>query len=281
MKLVMTLLVRDEADIIQKNIDFHLCQGVDYFVVMDNRSVDTTKEILKKYEDAGVLCYLYQDNDDYNQHKWVTEMARMASIDFKADWVINNDADEFWWPSQNRNIKEALASVPKEVNIVQAERSDFVFLSFVNGKDNLLDQMIFKKRISFNSLGRPLPPKQAHRSHPEIIVSQGNHSVSGFDKPNIMDGIFEILHFPVRTAEQLTNKIKKGGAAYEKNRNLDKRIGATWRKLFKDLQKNGDLEKFLSENMFDFEKIVVSLMSGELVVDKRLSNYLSSCYPKI
>ena len=277
----MTLLVRDEADIIQKNIDFHLCQGVDYFIVMDNRSVDATKKILKKYEDAGVLCYLYQGDDDYDQHKWVTEMARMAAIDFKADWVINNDADEFWWPSKNRNIKEALASVPKAVNIIQAERSDFVFLGFLNKEEYFFNQMIFKKRISLNSLGRPLPPKQAHRSNPEVIISQGNHFVSGFENPNVIEGIMDIFHFPVRTSEQFTNKIIKGGGAYANNKNLDNSVGATWRELFKDFQKNGDLKSFLSDNKFDFEEIVVSLVSGELVIDRRLRDYLSNCYPRV
>jgi hypothetical protein len=38
MKLVMTLLVRDEQDILADNLDFHLAQGVDEVIVTDNGS---------------------------------------------------------------------------------------------------------------------------------------------------------------------------------------------------------------------------------------------------
>ena len=40
MKLVMTLLVRDEEDIVRENLDFHLAQGVDEVIVTDNGSED-------------------------------------------------------------------------------------------------------------------------------------------------------------------------------------------------------------------------------------------------
>ena len=42
MKLVMTLLVRDEEDIVEDHLIYHLNQGVDFVVATDNRSVDGT-----------------------------------------------------------------------------------------------------------------------------------------------------------------------------------------------------------------------------------------------
>ena len=58
MTLVMTLLVRDEADIVDAQIAFHLHAGVDFVVATDNRSQDGTTEILERYERAGVLHLL-------------------------------------------------------------------------------------------------------------------------------------------------------------------------------------------------------------------------------
>jgi hypothetical protein len=42
MRLVMTLKVRDEADILDDNLRYHRALGVDFFVVTDNGSVDGT-----------------------------------------------------------------------------------------------------------------------------------------------------------------------------------------------------------------------------------------------
>src|SRR3974390_1036225 len=103
----MTLLVRDEEDIVRANIEFHLAQGVDFILATDNLSQDRTADILLEYERAGRMEYVREIDDTYVQHIWVTRMARRAHVEYGADWVINCDADEFWWPRYG-NLKETL-----------------------------------------------------------------------------------------------------------------------------------------------------------------------------
>ena len=79
MKLVMTLLCRDEADILDANIRFHLGQGVDHIIAMNNLSRDETVDILQAYERSGVLTLINQEADTFDQDRWVTRMARMAA----------------------------------------------------------------------------------------------------------------------------------------------------------------------------------------------------------
>ena len=47
--IVMTLLVRNEEDIIEANIEFHLAQGADFIIATDNRSTDRTRDLLLRY----------------------------------------------------------------------------------------------------------------------------------------------------------------------------------------------------------------------------------------
>src|SRR2546421_6491749 len=94
----MTLLVRDEEELLPINLDYHLRQGVDFILVTDHGSTDATPEILDEYVARGVARGLRVDDEAYDQRSWVTRMARLAAVEHGADWVINNDADEFWWP---------------------------------------------------------------------------------------------------------------------------------------------------------------------------------------
>ena len=57
----MTLIVRNEADIIEDNLRYHRAQGVDFFIALDNGSTDGTLEILESLRasrdpEAGAAC---------------------------------------------------------------------------------------------------------------------------------------------------------------------------------------------------------------------------------
>jgi hypothetical protein len=264
MKLVMTLLVRDEQDIVRENLDFHLAQGVDQVIVTDNGSEDDTAEILREYESRGVVRLLFEASDDYSQGRWVTRMARLAATELGADWVINNDADEFWWPRAG-SLKSSFEQLDDQVGVLVAHRENFVPRP-EDGRP-FWERMTLRERESLNPLGKPLPPKLAHRAHPEIAVAQGNHKVEGAQLgERLDDGSIEILHFPMRTYTQFENKIVKGGRAYARNRELPERTGRTWRRLYETWEQGG-LRDHYEEN------VVGEAPRAELLEDTRLRDF--------
>jgi Glycosyl transferase family 2 len=205
-KLVMTLLVRDEADIVDAQIAYHLHAGVDFIVATDNGSGDGTKEILESYARDGHLHLITQAGEDMRQVEWVSHMARLAATRFGADWVINSDADEFWC-SHGAPIKSLLAEVPRRFGTVRAVMRNFVprpegpafFADRMNVR--LVPGRATRERHRVHPFHAQ--DKVLHRAHPDVTVSAGNHEARWASSVDLRGfWYFEVLHFPMRTAEQ-------------------------------------------------------------------------------
>ena len=159
MKLAMTLIVRNEADIIEDNLRYHRAQGVDFFIVLDNGSTDGTVEILERYEQAGILTLLHLPGTMLTiQRKGNTEIARLAH-EMGADWVFHNDADEFWWPVR-RQPQGGLRANPR-ASRGRAHPADGVHPAARRPGS-------FAERLTIRESRFRRPPKTAHRTHPSI-----------------------------------------------------------------------------------------------------------------
>jgi glycosyltransferase involved in cell wall biosynthesis len=271
--LVMTLLVRNEEDIISANIEYHRARGVDFFIVMDNLSIDRTAEILHAYQDKGLVRYILQEEDNFDQGKWVTSMARMAYVEYGAKWVINNDADEFWWPLHNESLRDALLELPDHYNIVEAHRHNFI--PVVETTSVFYERMIHRETLSLSPLGEPLPPKMCHCGLEKVTVGQGNHFVHGFETAGVCRDLIEILHFPFRTLQQYTRKIITGGQAYQRNTHPEPGMGASWRRLYQHYRSHGNLPEQTLNQIRDPSRIAEGLRQGSLVEDRRMKDYMA------
>ena len=215
----MTLLVRDEADIIVEHLEYHLGAGVDFVIATDHRSQDGTTEILESYKRAGVLRLIREDGEFARQSEWQTRMARLAAIEHDADWVINSDADEFWWP-RGSSLEAVLDDVPASDGIVQGLVRNFAPRRA--GSGSFMERMTVRLAISapINDPATPFRPvaKVAHRGHPAVVVRDGSHRVSGLPW-GILDAWFplEVLHFPLRSEEQCARKYRKTWTGWSEN----------------------------------------------------------------
>jgi len=266
-RLVATLLVRDEVDVVAATIEHHLAQGVELVVVTDNGSVDGTAEVLAGYVAAGAAELIHEPDHTYRQAEWVTRMARRAA-EHGADWVIHLDADEFWLPvERSRTLHDVLAEVPPEYDTVLARRTDLVGVRGTWGP--WPRRLRWRNLATVSERGTPLAPKVCHRAAPEIGVAQGNHAVTGPTGDLLPTEPFEIQHVPLRSWPQFQRKIANGGSSYAANTELDPEVGWHWRADFERLLA-GELEHAFHLREPSPADLVAGLRAGTLVRDSWL-----------
>lgn len=270
MRLVMTLLVRDEADIVDAQIAFHLNAGVDHVIAMDNASTDGTTEILRRYECAGRLTLLHEGGDDMRQQEWVTSMARMAAVDLDADWVINSDADELWWP-RGGSLKDVLAVVPDRYGVVRGCWRHF--LPRPAGDALFSERMTVRLRTpAFPGDKRTIHhahQKVVHRADPDVEIERGNHNATSARlEPLRAWHPIEVLHFSLRSVEQLASKARGGWRRSPDHEQTEHqlRLDAAYHE--------GRLEEFFDEHAVSDDELERGLAGGDLTVDTRVRDAL-------
>lgn len=281
MKVVMTMVVRDEKDIIYENILFHQACGVDFFIVLDHNSKDGTTQVLKEFESKGILYYMYRDDNYIQQSKWVTMMAQMAKTKYNADWVINNDADEFWFPKDG-DIKKAIGFVGKRLNLFAVKRHNFVLLSDNNGY--FYERMIYRETDPKNPAGGILSPKVIHRGSKNVIVCEGNHELKNLSNPllsriliklRLLKNNFipiEIFHFPNRDKMQVYRKIYNQNKRFQNVPEIgDKLLNMSMEEVISDKGVN----KYYQRISYDSNRIDREVAEGTLVKDDRLRMFFN------
>jgi hypothetical protein len=272
MRLVMTLLVRDEQELLAANLDYHLRQGVDFVLVSDHGSTDATPEILGEYVQRGVARVLAVEGEALDQGAWVTRMARLAAAEHGADWVINNDADEFWWPLAG-TLRDMLSLVPPRYGQLVAPRHNFIPRP---GTGPFWERMVIREARSQNLIGGELEPNVAHRGHPDLVVDHGNHWVLGAPlEAAPAFPLIEVLHFPIRTWEQFEHKVARAGRGYRALADRPPDVGRDQLTLY-DIHRQGGLPDYFSRAMLDDETIEAGIARGELVRDRRLERFMSA-----
>jgi hypothetical protein len=268
MKLVMTLTARDEADIIADHIAFHLAAGVDFIVAGDNGSTDGTTDILEAHARDGVL-HRIDVPDPFRQIELVTEMARLAAARFGADWVINSDADEFWY-ARNGTLKDVLAAAPRRFGGVRGMWRNFV--ARPDGAESFAERMTIRSQ-------RPIPGlhpfnthfKTIHRGSPEVEVGGGNHDARGLGL-DPLPGWYpvDVLHFPIRSLEQFERKFIR----HWEITSTDGVATNPFYNVVRDAQEEGRIAELYRSFVVDDEQLAQGLADGTLAEDTRLRDAL-------
>ncbi|HUF01669.1 MAG TPA: glycosyltransferase family 2 protein [Gaiellaceae bacterium] len=272
MKLVLTVLARNEADVIDANIAYHLGAGADFVIATDNRSEDGTTEILESYAREGYLHLIREEGTDMRQGAWVTRMAQLAAREYGADWVIHGDADEFYWP-RGGDLKEVLAAIPDSHGAVRTFVRTFLLRP---GDESFAERMTVRLSTAApihdpSSIFRP-GAKIIHRGDPRAVLGDGTHTLRGTSLVTL-GGFFpiELLHFPFRTVAQTEAKFVRAWHAWTANPNRPP--PHYYAKAYSAIRA-GRVRDFVDSLTVDDDTLARGLEDGSLVVDSRLRDVL-------
>jgi len=277
--LCMTILVKNEEDIIEKNIRYHSLKGVDSFVVMDNESTDNTREILQSLKKEFEITIIDQKGA-YNQAKWMTKLTYIAKKIYNPTYLIPNDADEFWW--SEKSLKENL---PKKA-VATVDRFNFLLLENTPWykSDFRVENPIFYRKntqISTSNISivlTKISPKVIIKPTGLLWIRGGNHKAlhvfnfldyfKHYDKIKRFEKI-KVFHYPIRSFEQFKKNIENRKKLLEKGAKMGPHY-KRWVKLLNE----GKLEKEFYENLVFKQKEIEILQKYGIIVKEKAMDVL-------
>jgi len=218
-KLIMTLVVKNEEDILETNIRFHHAMGVDGFIVSSHNCTDRTDEILERLQKEGlVLAILKRTDLEHKLSAWVEEMIFLARK-FGARWVINADADEFYYSAQ-LDLKESI----RRSEGANALWVDSIFL-FPEDREDYLNSSFWVTRpfqkFEAEALGIQGDPlfadfigsqgctKVIHKTRGFKKIADGNHDINMHDRVKCHSADIRLYHYHIRSYEGWERKIRR------------------------------------------------------------------------
>ena len=222
--------------------------------------------------------------------KGTTQIGRMAH-EMGADWVIHNDADEFWWPVTGTTSRRRWRRSPTASgSCLRLEPSSFPGRTAPARSPSacVIREARFRR-----------PPKTAHRAHPliklwtthpiDVWVNRGSSPRSGLvGKPalraqpthveeNELDLVLApefpigVLHFPLRSFEQYRSKVEVADDNHMFDRSAEAR---EIREAYESRPAGGRVREADSSTR---RRSATGLAEGWLVEDTEFRDYLLAC----
>ncbi len=93
--IAILMSVRDEESYIDFNISYHLDLGFDYIFIANHCSTDNTNIILDLYKNDSRVIVIDEKDPVFDHAKIANKLLSYANENYKIDWFIFLDADEF------------------------------------------------------------------------------------------------------------------------------------------------------------------------------------------
>jgi hypothetical protein len=229
-KIVATMLVRNEEDILAECLEHNFANGVDEVILMDNASTDRTREIAATFKNVHIVD---EPSNEYRQDLWQSRMGEMA-LERGASWVVPIDGDEFWCGMEN------LRMVQPNFGAVLAD------CLYEHPPTDLIEEPFSTKQMPIyhrhdRKFGKWCSGRFAYRPYKGIKIGMGQDNIIDYAGAIGLLKEMWLHHYPIRGYERYAKKIKIGTEAIEAG-NHHPFVGSHWKESYR-LLKEGKLRE--------------------------------------
>ena len=252
MKIVSITMVKNEVDIIESFVRYHL-NIVDEMIILDNCSNDETPLIINKLINEGLpIIFLTALNNNFTQSFKTGMLLDKAFNEHGADIVCVLDGDEFLVSTNNLNPRDILK------NLDLSEYYLVKWNTYVPTENDLYDFFI-PKRIThvrdenLESFHKVIVTKDVYNNF-SPKVKMGNHDLifpNGETPQRNISFNLRIAHFPIRSREQCMSKVIVGWPDLIAINTEHKPWGFHWKNIFDKIKTN---QFITNEDLKDFAK---------------------------
>ncbi len=210
MKIASITTIKNEADIIESFIRYHL-KIVDFMLILDNGSTDDTNYILEELIAEGLPIKVIIDTDKYFEPlEKYNFLLKKVIEEYDADIICPIDADEFI-TTREGNPREYIEKIPNDAYYT-VERVSYVPTEEDDEEDLFVPRRIqYIRDPSLEMNGKVITTKELYEKY-NAGLSMGNHRVTVEKKDkskvtNIKDNGLILAHFPLRSIKQTMSKI--------------------------------------------------------------------------
>ena len=270
-------MIRNEVDLVRLNVLYNSAVGIEHRLIVDNGSTDGTDLVLKELSRRDPKVRWTCDEGPYRQTEIHTELAREAYKD-GADWVVQIDADEFWYAPKG-DLKSILAA--SEAGVLRAPVLNFIQRR--GQRESSPDALLHMTRRAAEPVGKGAqdlvearrlgfveklyPRKCMSRPTAEIRIEAGNHKVYDAGGPSENTNDIFCLHAPIRSRAALEERVRTAGRPAAAGRKPGQ---GRYRRMLEDLQDERAVDEHWAANSYEADFLDVYGERHPVLFDPRL-----------
>lgn len=209
MKIVSITAVKNEADIIESFVRYHL-NILDLMIILDNGSTDETNSILTKLIEEGLSVVVLKDTDKYFEPREKYNMLLKKAInEYCADIICTLDVDEFL-TCDSKNPREIIENMDPFSYFIVKWRT-YVPLNIDKDTKFIPSKLVHIRDEEIETFYKVILTKELYNNYRVQLVT-GNHDLFISDRfKNKITCVemndLRIAHFPLRSVEQTMSKV--------------------------------------------------------------------------